>query len=240
MRLFATAALVVLLAGCGGGDEAPAAGAQGRWTGTTGSNRTVTGLVLADGSYYVLYSSPGYPTVLGGVVLGTGSVTGSEFTSADAIHLNLEGLGVLRASTTASVAARQSFNGTILSTGIPPVVFNSTYLSEFERMAAVTSVAGSYAGQLASSAGKHTATLTITAEGALSVASNGCAASGTIWPRLDANAFDLQLAFGVAPCPFPTQILTGIAFQRGADGRFFAVAPNAGRTDAALLTMGKL
>jgi hypothetical protein len=245
MRLFVTATLAaLLLAGCGGGDE-PATGAaapaQGRWTGTTGSNRSVTGLVLADGAYYVLYSSPGYPSVLGGVVLGGGTVAGTAFTSTDAIHLNLEGLGVLRASTTATVAARQAFDGTILSTGIPPVTFRSSYESEFERAPQLAAIAGRYSGQLASSGGKQAATLTILENGLLVVSgSNGCTATGTLTPRPDGNAFDLGLVFAGAPCPFPGQVLQGIAFQRAADGRLFAVLPNAGRTDAALLNAGRL
>jgi hypothetical protein len=242
MRLFATAALVVLLAGCGGGEDSggPAAAAQGRWTGTTGSNRAVTGLVLADGAYYMLYSSPGYPSVLGGVVVGDGTVTGSAFTSSDALHLNLEGLGPLRASVSGTVAARQAYDGTILSTGIPPVTFSSTYEPEFERVPKLAALAGSYAGQLASARGKQAATLAILDSGVMSVSSSGCTATGALLPRPDGNAFDLGLVFGAAPCPFPGQALRGIAFQRAADGRFFAVAPNAGRTDAALLTMGKL
>jgi hypothetical protein len=245
MRLFVTAALVGLLAACGGGGDGDAAAeraaqAQGRWTGTTGSNRSVTGLVLADGAYYMLYSSPGYPTVLGGVVLGEGTAAGSAFTSSDALHLNLEGLGALRASLSGTVAARQAYDGTILSTGIPPVTFSSTYEPEFEQAANLSSLAGSYSGQLASAGGKLAATLTLADNGAMSVSSAGCTATGALEPRPDGNAFDMGLVFGPAPCPFPGQALRGIAFRRGTDGRFFALAPNADRSDAAVLTMGKL
>lgn len=243
MRRIATAALAALLVACGGGGDGgsgPAATAEGRWTGTTGSNRSVTGLVLAQGAYYMLYSSPGYPGVLGGVVLGDGTTAGAGFTSSDALHLNLEGLGPLRASVSGTVAARQAYDGTILSTGIPPVTFSSTYEAEFERTPRLADLAGSYAGQLASARGKQPATLTLADNGTMSVSSNGCTATGALEPRSDGNAYDLGLVFGAAPCPFSGQVLRGIAFRRGADGRFFAVAPNAERTDAALLTMGKL
>src|SRR4051812_34111682 len=201
MRLFVTAALVGVLAACGGGGSdgdavaERAAQAQGRWTGTTGSNRSVTGLVLADGAYYMLYSSPGYPNVLGGVVLGEGTAAGSAFTSSDALHLNLEGLGPLHASLSGTVAARQAYDGTILSTGIPPVTFSSTYEPEFEQPARLSGLAGSYAGQLASARGKLAATLTMTDNGAMTVSSNGCTATGALEPRADSNAYDMGLVF---------------------------------------------
>ena len=230
---------LLVLAGCGGGDDdpGPAQAAQGLWTGSTGSNRSVTGLVFGDGSYYVMYSSPGLPTLLGGAVMGQGKVDGSAFASSNALHLNLEGLGVLRASVSATVVARQSFDGSILSTGIPPVTFTSTYSTDFEKPASASALAGDYAGLLGSAKGKLAATWTIRDTGLVTLAAaNGCAASGSALPRPGMNAYDVTLAFGPAPCPLAGQVTRGVAYLRASDNRLFVAAPNADFTDAALLS----
>ncbi|NML48209.1 hypothetical protein HHL11_30960 [Ramlibacter sp. G-1-2-2] len=240
----ALAAALLVLAGCGGGDDetpGPAQAADGLWIGSTGSNRTVTGLVFADGSYYVMYSSPGYPNVLGGAVMGQGSMTDAAFTSASALHLNLEGLGVLRASVAATVAKKQSFDGTINSTGIPPVTFTSTYNTDYERQATGAALVGSYAGLLGTSKGKLSATWSVRDSGLSSslvalVAANGCTAQGTALPRGGANVYNLTLSFGPAPCPLAGQTVNGVAYLRATDKQLFVAAPNADGSDAALLS----
>lgn len=236
----AMAAALLVLAGCGGGDDepAPTQAAQGLWTGMTGSNRTVTGLVFGDGSYYVMYSSPGYPTVLGGAVMGRGStMSGASFSSANALHLNLEGLGVLRASVAATVVEKQSFDGSILSTGIPAVTFNSTYDSDFERPADASALSGDYAGLLGTSKGKLTAAWTIRDTGLFTVAaSNGCTAQGSALLRSGINVYNVALTFGPAPCPLPGQTVNGVAYLRATDKRLFVAAPNGDGSDAALLS----
>jgi len=88
---------VLLASGCGGSggsndDNTPAennANAQGLWVGTTADHRDVTGLIFANGLYYVLYSAPYQPSVIAGVVQGNGSTRGSTFTSTMAGILTL-------------------------------------------------------------------------------------------------------------------------------------------------------
>ena len=116
--VFGVTVAAMMMAGCGGGGDSsptssattstntsttttpptttpPVAGsAEGLWTGITNLNRSLTGLVLSDGSYYVLYSGINNPNSIAGVVQGTGTSNSGVFTSSNAKDFNLEGLGV--------------------------------------------------------------------------------------------------------------------------------------------------
>lgn len=61
-------------AACGGGysasdmssmPQSTATSAEGRWTGVTPTGRTVSGLVLKDGSYWLFYTATDNPNILG-------------------------------------------------------------------------------------------------------------------------------------------------------------------------------
>jgi hypothetical protein len=226
--------------GCGGGgvestSTAPStATAQGLWTGTTSTNRTVTGIVLSDGSYYVLYSPAGSPTLIAGVVQGNGASAAGSFSSSNGKDFNLEGYGVLPAAVAGSFTTKQSFSGTITYSPATSTTFTTVYDADFEVTPTLAALAGTFTGQVASSAGTQTATVTIASSGAISGSSSGCAISGTVSPRSDGNAYNVSLTFGPAPCALTGQTLTGGAYFRSATKRLYAVAPNSGRTDGVL------
>jgi hypothetical protein len=229
------------LIGCGGGggDSTSAAApttatAQGLWTGTTSTNRTVTGIVLSDGSYYVLYSPAGSPTLIAGVVQGNGASAGGSFSSSNGKDFNLEGYGVLPATVTGSFTTKQSFSGAITYSAATSTTFTTVYDADFEGTPTLAALAGTFTGQLASSAGTQAATLTIASSGAVSGSASGCALSGTVSPRSDGNAYNVSLTFGPAPCTFAGQPLTGGAYFRSATKRLYAVAPNSTRSDGML------
>jgi hypothetical protein len=240
-KLLALAAASVLVAGCGGGggdsDPPPAAAssAEGLYSGTTTTGRTVTGLVLDDGTYYVLYSSVGSSTAIAGVVQGTGTSNAGTFSSSNARDFNLEGLGVLSASVSASYVARQSLNGTVSYSAGGTTSFSSTYNADYDAVPSLTALAGTFSGQVASSAGAENATVTLSAAGAISGSgASGCAVSGSAAPRARGNVFNISLTFAGAPCLFANQTLSGIAYFDAATKRLYAAAPNAGRTDGVL------
>lgn len=229
------------LAGCGGGGGEPltpaatsTAAAKGLWEGTTSNNRTVAGLVFDDGSFYVLYSVAGNPNLIGGVVQGGGTVSGSTFTSTNARDFNVEGLSVVAATVTATPVARQSFNGSVTSPGRSAVTFTTTYNAAYEQTPSLATLAGTYSGQVALSAGVQTATVTVASSGAVSGNGQGCLFSGTVVPRSDANAFNVTVTFGAAPCFFVGQTFSGIAYYNATARRLYAAAPNAARTDGVL------
>ena len=228
----------LLVAGCGGGggDSTPAAAtstAQGLWIGTTSTNRTITGLVLSDGTYYVLYSPAGNSSTIAGVVQGTGSSSAGTFSSTNAKDFNLEGLGVLSATVSASYSSKQSFNGTITYSGAS-TTFTSTYDPNYEVTPSLASLAGTFTGQVALSVGVQAATVTVSPAGTISGGAGGCFISGTTTPRTDANAYNLSITFGPSPCFFANQTFAGIGYFNSAAKRLYAAAPNAARTDGVL------
>jgi hypothetical protein len=237
---FAAAGAMLTMAACGGGageDSAPSSGAasaQGLWIGTTATNRTITGLVLSDGSYYVLYSSVGNAATIAGVLQGSGSSTGSTFSSSNARDFNLEGLGVLPGSVSANFTSRQSFSGSVAYTGGGTTAFSTAYDANYEVSPSLTALAGTYTGQAAMSAGVQSAVVTIASSGAISSSSNGCTMTGVATPRVDGNAYNVSLSFGASPCFFANQTLSGVAYFNAATKRIYSVTPNAARSDGLL------
>jgi hypothetical protein len=209
----------------------PNASPAGLWKGSTSTGRTVNGLVFADGSYYILYSAVGNATLLGGVVQGTGSTSGTSFSSSNARDFNVEGYGVAAATVAGTVVTRSSFGGTVVYPSASTLVFNSSYSSQFELVPTLAAVAGNYTGQVAFSAGVQSIALNLSTTGVISSTSNGCTLSGSATPRSDGNAYVLSLRFGPAPCFFSNQTLTGLAYYDAAAKRVYAAAPNAARTD---------
>ena len=242
----ALAVSTAVLTACGGGGDSTdgtvttptptttTASATGIWTGTTDTNRSVTGVVLGDGTYYVLYSPVGTPSVIAGLVQGNGTMSGSTFTSSNAKDFNLEDASVMSATLSAIVATKQTFNGTV-SDSNGAVTFTSTYDPTSDTAASLDTVHGSYTGQVATSAGLETATVTVNPSGALSgTGVSGCTVSGTVSPRTDVNAYNITVSFGPSPCLFAGETFAGVAAFDGDDKRLYAAAPNASRTDGIL------
>ena len=233
---------VLTLAACGGGDsDSPppvtSETAEGLWVGTTNTNRSITGLLLDDGTYYVLHSLVADPSIIGGVVQGHGTSINGSFSSTDARDFNIEGLGVLPATVSASYMARQSFNGTVMYTSGDAVSFTTTYDSQYDLTPSLATLAGTFTGQVAFSQGVQNATVTVSDTGAISgVGEGGCTFTGTAAPRASGNVFNMSITFGGAPCFFAGQTLTGIAYYDPdpTDKRLYAAAPNATRTDGVL------
>lgn len=238
--------LTLLLVSCGGGDGVDGGGiqpptpepnvgtAQGFWAGKTASNRTITGMVLGDGTYYILYSVVNNPALLGGVVQGTGVSNAGAFTSSNTRDFNVEGQGVLSGSVSAIYVAKKSFNGTIVYPQGGGTTFTSAYEVAAETTPTLATLAGTYTGQVVLSAGVQNAVLAITPSGQVVGAGDGCELSGTASPRSDVNAYNLAIRFGPAPCFFANQAFTGAAYLDASNKRLYAAAPNGARTNGVL------
>lgn len=231
-----------LLVACGGDSDtpapppppAPASTAEGLWVGTSNTGRTITGVVLDDGSFYILYSLTGNPTVIAGVVQGNGTSNNGSFSSTNARDFNLEGLGVLAATVSASYNSRQSLNGTV-TYAAGATTFTSTFSTAYDATPSLAELAGTFDGQVALSRGLENASVTVSATGSMSgVGASGCAVTGSATPRARGNVFDVSLSFGSSPCLFANQTMTGIGYFDSAAKRLYAAAPNANRTDGVL------
>lgn len=236
----------LLVAACGGGGgDAPASrppsAAQGLWTGSTTSKRTLTGLVFGDGTYYVFYSPVNIPTGVAGVVQGTSGTGTGIWSSTDGVDFNLEPEtpSILPAKMSAGFVAKKSFEGTITDASGANTTFTAVYDTAYEIVPTVATLAGSYTGQAGLSTGVKTAKVTVAAGGGITGTvtvdkTSTCAFSGTATPRTDGNAYDIALALGDAPCPTPKLRVTGIAYFDAAAKKLYVAAPNAARTDGVL------
>jgi hypothetical protein len=248
--LAVVAGLSIGIAGCGGGgggdSPAPTATttAEGLYTGTMSSGRTFDGLVLDDGTYYFLYSAIGNPGLISGVVQGNdGTSNGTTFSSNNqGTDFNLEGGGVVSASVFARYIADQSISGDVsvashsgVEGGGGSATFSGTYNPLYLATPSLAVLAGTFTGQVATSAGIENAAVSVMSNGALSgIGASGCSFTGTAAPRAHGNVFDISITFGGAPCLFSYQVFLGIAFLDTGANRLYAAAPNVARTNGVL------
>jgi hypothetical protein len=238
-------AFVLTVGGCGSESESnpapplatPSSSAEGLYSGSTNTNRTLTAVVLDDGTHYFFYSAPANPTLIAGVVQGNGTSNSGSFTSANARDFNIEGLGVLSATITASYAARQSLSGSITSPGASDTTFTSTFDPAYDTTPSLASLAGTYTGQAGSAGGVQSATVTVASNGVFTgVEADGCSFTGTASPRVRGNIFDQNVTFGGAPCEFSGSTLVGIAYLDVPNRQLYGAAPASDRTNAVIFS----
>ncbi|ULA63541.1 MAG: hypothetical protein LZF86_110239 [Nitrospira sp.] len=235
-QYFAACGLALVLSGCG--EQTPtvpsASSAEGLWTGTTVTNRTVTAAVLEDGASYFFYSVPANPTQIAGVLQGLGTSNQGNFTLANAKDFRI-GFATLDTTVSATYAARQFLNGSFADPGAGTVAFTSAYNAAYDTTPTVASLAGLYTGQAGSSGGVQSATVTAAVDGTFTgTEQNGCTFAGRTTARTHGNVFDQSVTFGGPPCFFPGSTFQGIVYFDITTRRFYTAAPNGARTDAAI------
>lgn len=241
IRLTSTLLMTIALAACGGGGGGGSGvnatvssdPAEGLWQGTIQGGANITGLVLNDGTYYVLYSPANNRNVIAGLVQGSGTGRNGSFSSSNARDFVI-GDDVYPATVSASYSSKQSFNGSVTYTNGRVASFTSTYDSTYEQPASLTAAAGNYSGESASSVGVQASTVAIQSNGSFQGSSNGCNVSGALTPRGSSSVFNMAVTFGGGACIFGTSTLNGIAIYDAANKRLYAAAPNSSRTDGFL------
>jgi hypothetical protein len=254
LTLGLTVLSTALMAGCGGergvetgggGSTTPppvasgAGDAEGLWVGTTSTSRTMVGLVTSDGSYFVMYSGSGNAGTIAGVIQGSGVTSNGTFSSTNGRDFNLEGLGLIEATISATATANSTFDGSITySTGT--VTFKSTYDTSYDTTPTLARIVGTYQGELALASSVNDASLTIDANGNITGSTNGCAFTGRVTVRSDGNAYNLSLQNGTSTaCTFPGQLFSGLAYLAPTSNVLYVVAPNASRTEGVLFVATK-
>jgi hypothetical protein len=209
-----------------------ATSAEGRWTGTTSTGRAVTGLVLEDGSYWLLYTARDHPTVLAGLIQGTGTSHFGSFGSSNTRDFNLEGAGIHAATMRGSYVPNKSFQGTIAYFTGDTESVTSTYDADSEVATNLNMVAGTYAGLRAD---HHTVTVTVDSTGTLSGhATDGCTVGGSLSPRAKGNVFHISVTFEGGACRQGTETVTGVALYDVATHRLYSAALSSDRTTSYL------
>ena len=233
-------------AACGGGSgegnisslpQTTATSAEGRWMGLTPTGRTVVGLVLDDGSYWLFYTAKGSPIVPAGLIQGTGTSHSGSFGSSNTKDFSLEGAGIRAGTMLGSYVPNQRFQGTIAYFNGETESFTSTYDGDSELAPNVTQVAGTYAGLRADN---HRVTVTVDSVGRLSGhATDGCTVAGTLSPPATGNVFHTSVTFGGGACRQGTETVSGVALYDAATQRLYIAALNNTRTTSFLVLGSK-
>jgi hypothetical protein len=222
----------LLLTGCssGGGDSAapvvPAGTAEGLWTGTTGDGRTISGVVLDDGSYWFLYSAvpPANPALMAGTLQGNGSSLNGTFDSSNGLDFSNEFEEKFAVTVTGPYVMQQNLDGTVTYSG-GSLPFTSMFDSEYNVAPVIANVAGTYPG----SAFGFPHTITVSPLGAINVTTTGgphrtgssvdvsgielgCDFTGTLIPRSNGNVYDISLTPSANASMCSPDTLTGVAF----------------------------
>jgi hypothetical protein len=224
-------------AACGGGyresdtsslPQPTATSAEGRWTGATATGRTVAGLVLEDGSYWLFYSAKHNPNILAGLIQGIGTSHSGAFGSSNTRDYNMEGAGIRAATMSGSYVARKSFDGTIAYFAGDTQSFTNTYDGDSVSAPNLTQVAGTYVGLRADN---HTITVTVDSTGTLcGHSTDGCTVTGTLSPRVQGNVFRTSVTLKGGACGTETETLAGVAFYDVETNRLYSAALNNART----------
>jgi hypothetical protein len=243
IEALAMSCLVLILAACGSGGgnggsappPQPVSSAEGLWIGSTSASRSVIGIVLDNGIYWILYSLPHAGSIIAGVVQGTASSVNGSFASSDGIDFNLEGQGISSATVSASYLVTQSLNGSVTYTNLNPAyTFTSSYNSDYGQTPFVSAIAGNYLG-LASVAGSNEAiTIAVSSQGVVAGTggSSGCQYLGTAQPRAKGNLYDVAVVIGGGgACAGGTNAVTGIGYFDASAKRLYITALNKSRSN---------
>lgn len=203
--------------------------AEGFWTGSTSTGRTVGGRILDDGSYWVFYTARGNPTVLAGLVQGTGTSHSGSFGSSNTRDFNLEGGGIRAAMMSGTYVQKNSFNGTIAYFDGDTGSFTSTYDAGYEIAPNMNLVAGNYSGLRADN---QTVNVTVGSAGTVSGSfTDGCTFAGSFFPGVKRNVFNIAVTFGGGVCSNGTHTVNGVAFFDAATRKLYSAALSTTRTN---------
>ncbi len=226
---------------CGGGysesdvaslPQPTALSAEGRWIGTTSTGRTVAGLVLDDGSYWLFYTAKDQPNILAGLIQGTGTSHSGSFGSSNTRDFNMEVAGIRAATMNGSYVPSKSFDATIAYFTGDTESVTTTYAADSEVTPNLTQVAGTYTGLRTDN---HQVTVIVNATGTLSGHStDGCSIAGTFSPHAAGNVFHTSMTLEGGACRQGTETLTGVAFYDIATQRLYIAALNHARTTSYL------
>jgi hypothetical protein len=212
--------------------SASATSAEGLWNGTTSTGRSVAGVVLNDGTFWFLYSLPGIPNVIAGLVQGDGTSQAGTFISSNTKDFNFDGSGILDATFAGTYVMKQSLSGIVTYVLGGQTSLNTTYDTDYDLIPDVNLVAGTYTGSTVITGGTEIVTVTLSSPGSIIGSStSGCTFTGSFAPRSSGNVYDVVVTFAGGACSNGTSTVTGVAFFDAATKRLYSAALNNTRTN---------
>ncbi|MFM0325206.1 hypothetical protein [Caballeronia glebae] len=235
----------VALAACssGGPNSAPPPGSVtttlpsgGVYKGSLKENAAdATLLMLFDGSAYLFYGSAGGTGLAGVAVAKNGAQSGDgRFTSEAAFDYRVGKASASPAVFSANFAHAPAVDATVAHTdGSAGLAFSGNAAPMLDIGPSRANAGGLYSGRGMSLGGTTQTRITVAGDGYLAgTTTSGCIFKGTAAPHEGANAYDVSVTFGPAPCPLPDASVTGNAVLDGA--RLLVALPSPDRADVFL------
>ena len=189
--------------------------AEGKWRGSTAEHNTVDLWVLADGTFYAVYTQPNSP-LDSGVVVGTSVSAAGTFDSVNATETPFRHdpaftavLAPVLQAAHGTYVPRQSMQ---LTLGGRAVTF--VYDAAYDQPASLAQIQGEYSGNAGHFADPHEGAIaTLDAIGNYSMTSSECLAAGALKPHGTVNVFDASVVGIANNCAIGVPTLTpGFAF----------------------------
>lgn len=210
-----------------------ASAVKGIWTGTTSADESARVIVLADGTYYILYSQPGR-AVDAGVIQGNSTAAGGTFASSNGMDFPIAQAaesGDVASPVTVSGSFRAGNDMQLTFTGVKMRTLSAAYVPGSESPPTLASIVGSYTGFSGHADGRIPATVTILADGTFRGANSICSFTGSVTPMSSLAAFAWTFRRTAGGCIFGTAETTGIIHYDEATRQLRGFAPFADRTD---------
>ncbi|SAK90540.1 hypothetical protein AWB79_06586 [Caballeronia hypogeia] len=179
-----------------------------------GSSTEATLLMLFDGTAYLFYGSAGGPRLAGVAVATGGTQTGNgRFVSNSAFDYRVGRPPAMPAVFSADFSHAPAVDGAVTGKdGGAGLAFTASVLPMLDVAPSRANAGGLYSGRGMSVDGTTQTRITVAGDGYLAGTTNlGCIFKGTVAPHEGANAYDISVTFGPAPCPLPDATVTGNA-----------------------------
>ena len=189
----------------------PTATVDGFYDGSDSRGQSITGVILSDHSFFLLYSQPDDPATLAGAVFGNGDARNGSF-SANAQDIRLDG-SVQAVGLSASYQPKQTFDGMLSYADNSSASFSTRYNPAYESTPTLAALAGVYHGTIATPGEHEDLTLTVDADGNMSgPLLCGCNVSAVAAPLDTGNAYRVRIEFTGGDHPLSDQVFDGTAY----------------------------
>lgn len=174
--------------------------AEGVWRGTSDTGRTLTGLILDNGFYWMLYSAAGNNGNIVGVIVGNSLSGNGTVNSNNGKDFNFETNALLPFALQGSYTPRARLQAALTYTDIPgsSVTISANHDNNYNLAPSIATLSGRYTGSSNSLInGSRDTAFSIDARGQLTGSRvDGCTFTGTVFPRPRGNAYSVSLAYG--------------------------------------------
>ncbi|BBU32689.1 hypothetical protein BTHE68_64230 (plasmid) [Burkholderia sp. THE68] len=200
-----------------------------------GSTAEATLLMLFNGTAYLFYGGAGGTGLAGVAVATNGAQSGDgRFTSNSAFDYRVGKAPASPAAFSANFAQAPAVDATVANKdGSAGLAFSGNAASMLDIAPSRANAGGLYSGRGMALGGTTQTRITVAGDGYLAgTTTSGCIFKGTVAPHEGANAYDVSVTFGPAPCPIPDATVTGNAVLDGP--RLLVALPSPDRSNVFL------